>query len=226
MGETMNDDEIWASIDTQRLRTADLLEALTDSEWRQPSLCDGWTVRDVAAHLTLQQQGLLDVLRFAVRHPASVLGLNRAINRSARFRAVAPVEGLIADLRAMVGSRRHNIGLTSLEPLIDILVHGQDIALPLGRDLPMAPDAAAVAATRVWSTRGTSKAKVFDSLSLDGLRLQATDTDWAVGEGVQVEGPIAALLLLLTGRRVALAQLSGPGADLLREKEAAVSGRD
>lgn len=48
------------------------------------------------------------------------------------------------------------------------------------------------------------------------LRLQATDTDWAVGEGAQVEGPIAALLLLLTGRRVALAQLSGPGADLIR----------
>jgi hypothetical protein len=45
----MNDDEVWAAIDLQRRRTADLLEQLSDEEWRQPSLCRGWTVRDVAA---------------------------------------------------------------------------------------------------------------------------------------------------------------------------------
>lgn len=212
----MNDDEIWAAIDAQRLRTADLLESLTDDEWRRPSLCDGWTVRDVAAHLTLQQLGLLDVLRFALRHPTSVFGLNRVINRSARFRAEAPLDSLIAALREMVGSRRHNIGLTSLEPLIDILVHGQDIAIPLGRDLPVPAPAAAAAATKVWTSRGGPKGKVFDNLLLGDYRLSATDLDWSVGQGPVVEAPIAALLLLLTGRRVALTQLSGPGADLLR----------
>lgn len=51
----MNEDEIWAAIDSARGRTADLLERLSDDEWAQPSLCDGWAVRDVAAHLTLQQ---------------------------------------------------------------------------------------------------------------------------------------------------------------------------
>jgi uncharacterized protein (TIGR03083 family) len=51
----MTDDEIWAAIDAHRLRTAELLERLSDDEWCHPSLCDGWTVRDVAAHLTLQQ---------------------------------------------------------------------------------------------------------------------------------------------------------------------------
>ena len=75
----MNDDEIWTAIDIQRLRTAELLESLTEDEWGQPSLCDGWTVRDVAAHLTLQQLGLRDVLRFALRHPTSMLGINRVI---------------------------------------------------------------------------------------------------------------------------------------------------
>lgn len=217
----MNEDEIWSAIDSQRLVTADLLESLSEDEWRQPSLCDGWTIRDVAAHLTLQQLGLLDVLRFAVRHPASMLGLNRIINRSARFRAEAPVEALVADLRRMVGSRRHNIGLTSLHPLIDILVHGQDIAIPLGRELPVPAPAAAAAATKVWSTRGTVQGKVFDDLPLDGLRLAATDVDWSVGEGAVVEAPMGTLLLLLTGRRVVLPQLSGPGADLLRERAAA-----
>ena len=36
---------------------AGLLADLSEREWRRPSLCDGWTVRDVAAHLTLQQLG-------------------------------------------------------------------------------------------------------------------------------------------------------------------------
>lgn len=218
----MNDDEIWTAIDTQRLRTAELLESLTEDEWGQPSLCDGWTVRDVAAHLTLQQLGLRDVLRFALRHPTSMLGINRVIHRSARFRAEAPVDSLIAALRGMVGSRRHNIGLTSLEPLIDILVHGQDIAIPLGRDLPVPAAAAAAAATRVWSSRGGPKGKVFDDLLLGDCQLRATDVDWSVGQGPLVEAPMAMLLLLITGRRVVLPHLSGDGADLLRERGSSV----
>lgn len=209
----MNDDEIWAAIDTQRQRTADLLDSLTEDEWRRASLCDGWTVRDVAAHLALQPIGLRRGLWIGLRYPGT---MNHVINRSARGSARRPTGRLTADIRASTGSRRPNFSLTSTESLIDALVHSQDIAIPLGRDLPMPRDAAAAAATRVWSTRGTSKAKVFGPLSLDGLRLEATDTDWAVGEGARVEGPIAALLLLLTGRRVALAQLSGPGADLIR----------
>lgn len=50
----------------------------------------------------------------------------------------------------------------------------------------------------------------------DGYRLTATDTDWARGDGPEVAGPIGALLLLLTGRRVALEQLTGEGANALR----------
>lgn len=82
----------------------------------------------------------------------------------------------------------------------------------------MPAPAAAAAATRVWSSRGTAKGKVFDDLSLEDYRLNATDVDWSVGDGPVVEGPMAALLLLLKGRRIALVQLSGPGAELLREK--------
>ena len=44
-----------------------------------------------------------------------------------------------------------------------------------------------------------------------GLRLVATDHAWSVGEGRLVEGPMAALLLLITGRAAALPLLSGPG---------------
>jgi hypothetical protein len=44
-----------------------------------------------------------------------------------------------------------------------------------------------------------------------GFRLTATDTAWSTGEGPQVHGPMAALLLVSAGRVAALPQLSGPG---------------
>jgi uncharacterized protein (TIGR03083 family) len=90
-------------------------------------------------------------------------------------------------------------------------VHGQDIAIPLGRPRTMPVDAAATAATRVW-TMGWPFSTAFRARArLRGLELVATDTDWSVGEGAQVEGPIEALLLLLTGRTAAVSRLSGTG---------------
>jgi uncharacterized protein (TIGR03083 family) len=50
-------DQVWQAIDTQRTDLTVLLEDLSDDEWQQPSLCPGWTVRDVAAHLTLIGEG-------------------------------------------------------------------------------------------------------------------------------------------------------------------------
>ncbi|WP_029114552.1 maleylpyruvate isomerase family mycothiol-dependent enzyme [Mycobacterium sp. URHB0044] len=214
----MNDDDIWAAIDDQRRRTTDLLEELSDDEWRRPSLCDGWTVRDVAGHLTLQQLTALAAMRLVITNPRVLGGTNRFVRESARSRAGLPTEQLIAEIRAMIGSRRHNVGVTNLETLIDILVHGQDIALPLGRDLSMSADAAAVAASRVWSTRGTRLARVFGHVPFDGMRLTADDVTWSVGDGREVRGSISAILLLLTGRLAALPRLSGDGLVELRSR--------
>jgi len=169
-------------------------------------------VRDVAAHLTLQQLRLGDALLEAVRHPG---GMNRMIREWARRRAELPREQLVAEIRGMVGSRRHNFGVTCTETLIDILVHSQDIAMPLGRRLDVDPDAAALAATRVWSYSGGSKAKVFKKIPLDGFRFSATDVTWAVGTGREITGPIVPILLVLTGRLAALSALSGDGVAVL-----------
>lgn len=211
----MDDDDVWAVIDLQRRRTADLLAGLSGEQWDHSSLCEGWTVRDVAAHLTLQQMGLGAALLSALRHSG---GLNHIILESARDRARRPADHLVADLRATVGSRRHNVGVTSLETLIDILVHGQDIAVPLGLELPMPHEAAAVAAERVRSTGGTRTARVFRRLPLEDVRLVATDVSWTAGEGREIRGPVAALLLLLTGRRAGLDRLTGSGAEMLRQR--------
>lgn len=210
----MDDDRLWERIDTQRLRTADLLEQLTDADWQQPSLCGGWTVRDVAAHLTLQQMGLGDLVRMLPKYRGG--GMNRLIGDSARAKAAAPMDQLIAEIRAMVGSRRHNLGVTSRDTLIDIIVHSQDIALPLGLDLSVPVDAAAEAATRV-STLSTRMASVFRPVPWRRYRFTATDIDWSVGDGPEISGPILAVLLVLTGRLVALPRLEGAGIASLRQ---------
>ena len=215
----MDDDALWGAIDHQRVRVADLLERLTDQQWRQPSLCDDWTVRDVGAHLTLQQLTIVDALRFAVRHPSPVRDVNKVIHESARLQAATlTTEEIVAAIRAMVGQRRHNVGVTPFETLVDILVHGLDIAIPLHLELEIPPEPAAVAAARVRSFDGRGRNRVFRDIPLRAYRLVATDTAWATGDGPEIRGPVAALLLLVTGRPARLAELTGPGADLVRRQ--------
>jgi uncharacterized protein (TIGR03083 family) len=213
----LTDDEIWSAIDSQRGRVAEMLETLTDEQWEHPSLCDGWTVRDVGAHLTLQQMTLAQAVRLVLRNPSHALDVNRLIRESSRTQARAlSTEALVAAIRGTVGQRRHNPGVTHRETLVDILVHGMDIAVPLNLELEIPAEAAAEAAMRVRSLDGTSKNRVFRDVSLREFTLRATDYPWSAGGGPEIRGPVRALLLLLTGRPAGLADVTGPGADVLR----------
>ena len=212
-------DAVWAAIDDQRARTADLLEQLNPEQWHHPSLCQDWSVRHVAAHLTLQQQRIRDVAAFVAHHPQLLrsVTLNASIHTTAVHQAqLLTTSKITARIRATIGSRRHNAFVTPLETLTDILVHSQDIAIALGVELPMRATAGALAATRRWDTQRSWLATVFDPIPLAGYRLTATDTNWTRGQGPEIAGPISALLLLLTGRTAALTQLTGEGADALR----------
>jgi uncharacterized protein (TIGR03083 family) len=204
----MDRDEVWRTIDDQRLSLADLLDELTDLEWEAPSLCAGWRVRDVAAHLCLSQVGVVPAMVGLVRAGGN---FNRMVRDTALRQARLPVGEYAVALRGMAGSRRKAPGVTHLEPLIDILVHGQDIAIPLGRTRTMPTEAAATAANRVWPNLFPFRAE----RALRGFTLVATDHSFTAGDGQLVAGPMAAILLLLTGRRAALGQLSGPGVSAL-----------
>jgi uncharacterized protein (TIGR03083 family) len=205
----MDVDTVWRTVDAERTGLADLVEDLGPAEWATPSLCGAWRVGDVAAHLTQAHMGIRDAAVAAVRARGS---FDRMIRDSALRAHGLPPGECARRLRAMVGSRRMAPFLTPLEPLVDVLVHGQDMALPLGRTRPMPPGAAAAAAQRVWDMGFPFRAR----RRLAGYRLTATDADWTVGDGAPVEGPVAALLLLVTGRDATLPQLSGDGAERLR----------
>jgi uncharacterized protein (TIGR03083 family) len=204
----MSRDEVWQAIDEERASLADLLDSLSEQEWETLSLCAGWRVRDVAAHLTLAQMGILPAVVAAARARGN---FNRMIRDTAVRQARRPVREYAPRLRAMAGSRRKAPGVSHLEPLIDVLVHGQDIAIPLGRTRPVPTEAAMAAADRVWPDLFPWRA----GRKLNGFRLAATDCSWAAGDGEMVEGSIGTILLLLTGRDAALPQLSGPGATAL-----------
>jgi hypothetical protein len=49
------------------------------------------------------------------------------------------------------------------------------------------------------------------------VRLAATDFDLSIGQGPEISGPALALLLAVTGRRVILDELGGPGLAILTE---------
>ena len=207
---TMGTDAVWAAIDQQRLDLADLLADLTAAEWESPSLCAGWRVRDVAAHLALAQTGPARATADLLRAGGS---LQRMIRDSAVRHAVHPPQQLVGQIRGMAGERPKAPGVSPLEPLLDVLVHGQAIAVPLGRPRSMPVGPALTAATRVWEMPWPMSTTFSTRRRLHGLRLVATDAEWTAGEGDVVEGPVEALLLLMTGRTaVARSRLSGPGA--------------
>ncbi|OJF13656.1 maleylpyruvate isomerase family mycothiol-dependent enzyme [Couchioplanes caeruleus] len=203
----MDAEQTWHLIHQQRLAIGDLLDGLIPAQWESPSLCDAWRIRDVAAHLTTVPMPPSPGSLFVdlVRARGSFHRLN---NLATRRRAARPTAQIVADLRAHAASREVPIVSNVRNVLFDVLVHGQDIAIPLGIHLPVPLDAAAAGASRVWSMGWPFWAK----RRLRGMRLTATDTEWSVGSGAEIRGPIRALLLLLTGRTSAAAPLlSGEG---------------
>jgi uncharacterized protein (TIGR03083 family) len=204
----MDSEHSWRAITHTRLRLADLLDRLDDADWERPSLCAGWRVRDVAAHVAMAPQapGLGPMLADAVRARGSFHRLNHDV--AVRHADSRPAGQLIAELRRHAASRRLPVVTNYRNILFDVLVHAQDIAVPLGRELEMPRDAAVAGAARVWVMGWPFWAR----RRLPGLRLIATDADWTAGHGAEVRGPIGALLLLVTGRTgAAVPRLTGPG---------------
>ena len=209
----MDTEESWAVIASQRRSLADLLDGLSDEQWESPSLCDGWRVRDVAAHVAMVAlpPSPAAMLGEAVRARGNFHRLNHDVAVRAAQR---PSAAIAASLRQHADSRRLPVVTSYRNVLFDILVHGQDIAVPLGIDRPMPTLAAVAGADRVW----TMGWPFWAQRRLRGIRLVADDADWAAGSGAEATGPVSALLLVLTGRPAGLAALTGPGADEVAQR--------
>lgn len=208
------DDTTWTLVEAERRSLADLLERLSPEQWAAPSLCREWRVRDVAAHLAMTPAGAPSVATMI-----RALAVNRGHLWSAgRDVAVAyagrPTAELVAGLRRDAASRSKPVFVVPSNILADLVVHGQDIAVPLqvAREVPEA--AGRIALERIWTMGWPFYAR----RRLAGVRLVAEDCGWSVGEGPEVSGTAARLLLLMTERRDAVEALQGPGVDVVRQR--------
>ena len=93
----MDADEVWQAIGTQRTALADLLESLTPAEWERDSLCTGWTVKDVAAHvISSPQTSKGQLVRAVVRARGN---FNRCMFQEAQRWSARPTELIVAASR-------------------------------------------------------------------------------------------------------------------------------
>lgn len=207
----MDRDTVWAHIHHERAALRETLAGLSPEQWEHDSLCQGWTVKDVALHvIAIAWTGWPQTLGIFGRNLGR--GYNTMIFREVkRMSADRTPESILADYTTYADSRHRVPTTTSIEPLIDVLVHHQDILRPLGLHHDMNPEAAARAADR-----GRQLAFISGSRKLvKGTRLVATDIDWVRGKGPTIEGPMQELLMLVLGRGRVATRLSGDGRELL-----------
>jgi uncharacterized protein (TIGR03083 family) len=205
--------DVRAAIVDERRDLIAVLEHLDDAQWITPSLCAGWSVRDVVAHLVTPY----------VEPPM------RTALEMVRRRSVA---GAMQAMAARVGQRSNDELLAALTdhvdevfvppaagvgaPLTDVIVHGADIRIPLAIDVERPVTRVVRALDFVTSWRATP---IFlPPRRLRGVRLEASDAEWSAGEGDLVRGRAIDVLLGVLGRPVDRAALSGSGVSVLASR--------
>ncbi|WP_301149548.1 maleylpyruvate isomerase family mycothiol-dependent enzyme [Mycobacterium simiae] len=187
---------------TERSDLADFLATLAPQDWQAPSLCSRWTVKDVVAHVvSYEELGPLGLVkRFAkgwvVR--ANQVGVDE-------YSALSAPQ-LLAFLRDHLQPRGLTAGFGGMIALVDGTIHHQDIRRALGRPRSIPHDRLQRVLQLV-----PGNPRLGAGRRIRGLRLRATDVDWVHGDGPEVSGPGEALLMTMSGRRAALADLTGPG---------------
>ncbi|MEY2475721.1 MAG: hypothetical protein QOG87_1036 [Actinomycetota bacterium] len=211
--------------DHDRMRLQELasisecLHQLDDEQWDVASLCEGWRVRDVVSHMcvgyttpmptmlakvarrrfNVPKASYEESIAFGSTHtPAEILGVLDEIHTTNLRRGIAKL-------------------IKPAEGLVDHLIHHQDIRRPLGMPREMPADRLVAALDVVPGLSGFVGSKKRTA----GLRLVATDVGWTHGDGPEVQGTGEAILLVASGRPVALDELQGEGVGTLRDRLAA-----
>jgi uncharacterized protein (TIGR03083 family) len=203
---------VFAAVAEERRRLAGLIGGLDAAQLATPSLCAGWDVKTVAAHVvSTVMDGTGAFLRLAVRRGS----MARAIDELARRRAQLPAAEIVASLNRCADRPISPPLFGPLDPLADVLVHSGDVRIPLGR--PFAPDPR-LAALAMDFLAGPWPFGFVPLGRRRGITLRATDIRRAWGTGAEVRGPVAALMMTVTGRTALLRLLDGPGLPQLRAR--------
>lgn len=202
------DGELWGFVHAERRSLAADLSVLSPDQWHEPTLCAGWDVEDVVAHLT----AAASVGRWQWIRSIIGAGFRPGVHNERRMRehlGATPAETL-SNFVAVIDSTTAPTGDTAAY-LGEVVIHGQDVRYPLG--ITTQPDVEAVTAVAEFYVRRNF---TVPSKSLaSGMTLQATDGPFTSGEGPKVTGPTLALVMTMAGRRAYLDQLEGPGLGMI-----------
>ena len=188
-------DRLISETRAERERLAALLGGLSPEQWAAPSLCAGWAVGDVAAHITSFFR--LKPLGYLAGVARAGFSVNRWADRDARSTARVMSQADLVDLlRRNIDNPWQPPGGGAAAPLSHDVIHGLDMTEALG--LGAAPtDRIALVLASVKPRQAR-----FFGVDLEGRRLTATDADVSVGEGpVAVPMTAKEMLLAVTGRR-------------------------
>jgi uncharacterized protein (TIGR03083 family) len=198
-------ERVFVAVADERRSIATLIDGLNRDQLATESLCAGWDVKTVAAHLVSDfADGFWGFVVSGIRHGS----IDRGVDALARRRARASAAEIAETLR-----RRADHGLSPLvtgplSGLTDVLVHGADMRIPLG--LPHRPDPQHVARVLDFLTSPTQLG-FFPRRRLRGIALHDEDTGRTWGDGESIRGSGVAVMLAVCGRTVALDRLAGQG---------------
>lgn len=210
---------IWDAVHEERRRLARDLEALSDEQWRAPSLCRGWSVHDVLAHLV--DSATTTRLGFVRQMAAARFSFDRANDLGMERHRAAGARDTLRAFRAVTDRTDTPPGPLASR-LVEAYVHGEDIRRPLGMRAryPTAPVMTALRyLARTGATFGGGRERV------RGTCLSPVETDQRIGSGPVARGSAVALLLAAAGRPVRPGELSGEGARILAARTWTGPGR-
>ena len=203
--------DIWPTIHAERLALAADLEPLDDARWDTPSLCTGWSVRDVLAHMAAT--GKIGSASFVAKLLANGLSFTKMQSKDIAANTGSSPAETLANFKQIVNSTTHPPGPTDTW-LGETIVHSEDIRRPLGLQHTYPTESA----VRVADFYKGSNLVIGAKKRITGFKLRATDADWTHGEGPEVSGPIVSLVLAMAGRKRAIDDLTGEGVEALRAR--------
>ena len=192
------DDKLQPLVAADYLALADLLDALAPARWDTPSLCEGWRIREVVAHMTMPARYPPDAFMAELRD--CEFDFTLLSNRVAARDAELPTTELVSQLRSPVMQQWTPPGGGYGGALNHVVVHGLDVTVPLG--LPRVTPDDTIRVVLDGLTVGGTHAHFGTDIA--GHRLVATDIGWSYGAGPDLRASAQELVLHLTGRRVQL----------------------
>ncbi len=203
--------DLMPMVHAERASLGEFLDTLAPAQWSAPTWCDKWNVQELVAHLTAA--GNITAGHFLAGFVKAGFNFDKTVDRDLRNYSAGTPADVKARYDAIITSNRTPPG-PSYVALGEVMVHGEDIRRSQGVHGEHPPEHLVTLAELYKKTGAPLRAKK----RVLGLKLQATDVDWATGDGPEVTGPCMSLILAMVGRTGALADCDGSGVETLRAR--------